>query len=196
MSATDELRALDQRHAEAVAARRAVDADERAAYDAVREAEAELEGLLAQKMAADEPPGRAVSEAEKRLDKAREGVRREWALERQAADRVVRQRDGERYAYVEQNAADLLAAEHEAAEPLAREMDALASRVIELRAQLAAAEQRVTKVVHLTRPGEERLVTQPRSDRLVQEAQALLAAGGERSPAYEPQRVVAIGEVG
>jgi hypothetical protein len=79
--ALDQLAALDARHAQATEARRGIDAAERAAYQAVREAEGELEALHHQRMSGDEPPGRAMEQAQRRLDRAREATRREWPLE-------------------------------------------------------------------------------------------------------------------
>ena len=195
VSVTDELADLEERHAQAVAARRAIDADQRAAYDAMRQAEADLEGLLAQKMAGDEPPARRHPQgSEKRLDRTREATRREWALERKAGDRVVLAVARERHAFIEQHADELLAVEREKAQAHADEMNELAHRVSEVHARLTPSEQHGVGLVHVAHPGDERLVKQPRSSSFAQAAQHLLAAGGERPPTYEPGVVVAIGE--
>jgi hypothetical protein len=194
MSATDDLAILDQRHAEAVEGRRRVDEEERAAFDSMREAEADLERLLTEKMRGDEPPPRLLADAQKRLDRAREATRREWSLERRASDRVVLEAARQRHAFIEQHVDALLAAEREEAQAHADEMNQLAHRVIEVHAQLLAAERRAVALVHVGYPNKERLVRAPRSSSFAQAAQQLVAAGGERPPTFEPQVVAAVGE--
>lgn len=171
MTATEQLEQLDRRYAEAVEARCRADVDEREAHHHVRAVSAEVEDLLAQKMQGDEPPGRTLTDARQRLDKVREATRREWALERKARDRVVRDTDGARQRFIGEHAEELLAEEYEIGDALAEEMNEAARRVVELRAQLAAADQRVVRVIHNTHRGEERRVCQPRADALVREVQ-------------------------
>jgi 23S rRNA G2069 N7-methylase RlmK/C1962 C5-methylase RlmI len=116
----DQLATLDQRHAEAVAARREIEAAERLAYEAVREAEATLEELIRQRMSGDEPPAKLITDTQKRLDRARAQVQREWAVERRAGDRVVLDAARARQGFVVDQFDDLLAEAHERADQVAQ----------------------------------------------------------------------------
>jgi len=194
MSATDELAEVEAGARAAVAARRQVDAQEREAYDGMRVAEGELEGLLAQKMGGDEPPAKLMSDAQKRLDRAREGTRREWALERKAADRVVLQREGDRQRFIAERFDDLLSEAHARADQAASAVDAAARALIEAIDRRTAVESELVGLVHVARMGDEWLVRRARSDQLRQAAERLLAQR-EAPPRYEPLRpAVAIGE--
>jgi hypothetical protein len=121
--------------------------------------------------------------AQRKLDRAREQAKREWPLERAAGDALVRDRAGAVERFLVQHSEALLAEEQERAAPLAREMDDLAARVVELRQDLAASERRTMRIVHTAHRGREQAVSQLRSDAFAQTAATLLQGASSRSRA-------------
>jgi hypothetical protein len=89
-TATEQLAALDELHAQAVERRRGFDLAERQAHEAVRAAEHEVQRLLGDRSRGLDVD-RSLSAAMKALDRARGETRREWALERAAGDQIGRE---------------------------------------------------------------------------------------------------------
>jgi len=193
MTVLEELAGLDARHGAAVQARRDADAQERVAREARTGASQARAQIERDRATGDKPSPVEVKAADSALRKATAAVDQPWPEMRKGRDMAIRDAERARYEHIQPHAAELLQAEYERAEPLARGMFELASRVVELRAQLAAAEERTVRLVHLVHPGEERRVLAPRSDVFVRAAQELLARDGERVPRFAPHEVTPIG---
>jgi hypothetical protein len=196
MSVTEELQQFDVEYQRRVDARRSIDVEQRRAREAVAEAGAALEQLTAKKMAGegDEPPAKALADAQRALDKAREAAGQEWGIQRAAGDRLVRDADRQRHAFIIENAEALLAEEYERGEAVASVLNAAAEQVLQAHRDWAESETRVMRVVHAAHPGDERRVTHSRANEVRRACEQMLGQGGEQPPRFEPARVVAIGE--
>jgi hypothetical protein len=181
---TARLAELDREHERARDARRAIDRAERESHEAVHAAAA-VQELIRRRLGREDVDKPLVS-AQRKLDRAREQAKREWPLERAAGDALVRDRAGAVERFLVQHSEALLAEEQERAAPLAREMDDLAARVVELRQDLAASERRTMRIVHTAHRGREQAVSQLRSDAFAQTAATLLQGGVEQVPRYVP----------
>ena len=189
---TDQLHELDTEHQAAGAARSKINADERAAHEALQAAEAELVDLYAAR-GRGENVARKITIAETKVTDARRAAYREWAIERKAADQIVRERAGAIERFLRDHADQLLATEAEHVAPTVAEFDQLASRLIELGQELAASEQRSMRAVHAAYRGHESELRAPFTAGVPEACRDLIARGGARAAHYTTT-VVAIGE--